>query len=97
MGDQGVARTAFKRIEKFNDDKTEQVWELFRDEFARASVAEDGETGWRVAAGLMSIDEINKSITEEDARLAMEVTKPSAVLHLSRYEDWCEQFGDHRH
>ena len=37
------------------------------------------------------------SITEEDARLAMEVTKPSAVLHLSRYEDWCEQFGDHRH
>ena len=30
-------------------------------------------------------------------RLAMEVTKPSAVLHLSRYEDWCEQFGDHRH
>ena len=55
MGDQGVARTAFKRIEKFNDDKTEQVWELFRDEFARASVAEDGETGWRVAAGLMNI------------------------------------------
>ena len=44
MGDQGVGRTAFKRIEKFNDDTTEQVWELFRDEFARASVAEDGET-----------------------------------------------------
>ena len=56
MGDQGVGRTAFKRIEKFNDDKTEQVWELFRDEFARALVAEDGETSWRVAAGLMSID-----------------------------------------
>jgi katanin p60 ATPase-containing subunit A1 len=37
------------------------------------------------------------SITEEDARAAMEVTKPSAVLHLSRYEDWCAQFGDHRH
>ena len=34
---------------------------------------------------------------EEDARAAMEVTKPSAVLHLSRYEDWCAQFGDHRH
>ena len=67
MGDQGVGRTAFKRIEKFNDDRTEQVWELFREEFSRAAVAEDGETGWRVAAGLMSIDEINKSITEEDA------------------------------
>ena len=38
MGDQGVGQTAFKRIEMFNDDKTEQVWELIRDEFARASV-----------------------------------------------------------
>ena len=42
MGDHGVGHTAFKRINKFNDDKTEQVWELFREEFARASVAEDG-------------------------------------------------------
>ena len=56
MGDQGVGRTAFKRIEMFNDDRTEQVWELFRKEFSRAAVAEDGETSWRVAAGLMSID-----------------------------------------
>ena len=67
MGDQGVGRTAFKRIEMFNDDRTEQVWELFRDQFSRAAVAEDGETSWRVAVGLMSMDEINKSITEEDA------------------------------
>ena len=36
MGDKGVGHTAFKRIDKFNDDKTEQVWELFREEFARA-------------------------------------------------------------
>ena len=42
MGEPGVSRTAFKRIKKFNDDKTEQVWELFREEFARASVAEQG-------------------------------------------------------
>ena len=55
MGEREVHHTAFKRIEKFNDDKTEQVWELFREEFARASVAEDSETGWRVAAGLMNI------------------------------------------
>ena len=52
MGDQGVGRTAFKRIEKFNDDRTEQVWELFREEFSRAAVAEDGETSWRVAAAI---------------------------------------------
>ena len=37
MGDHGVLHMAFKRTEKFNDDKTEQVWELFREEFARAS------------------------------------------------------------
>ena len=55
MGDKGVGHTAFKRIDKFNDDKTEQVWELFREEFARASVAEDGETSWRVVAGLRSV------------------------------------------
>ena len=67
MGDQRVDHTAFKRINKFNDDKTEQVWELFREEFARASVAEDGETSWRCAAGIMSVDDINKQITEEDA------------------------------
>ena len=66
MGEPGVSRTAFKRIKKFNDDKTEQVWELFRDEFARASVAEDGETSWRCAAGIMSVDDINNHISEED-------------------------------
>ena len=60
MGDHGVGHTAFKRINKFNDDKTEQVWELFREEFARASVAEDGETSWRCAAGIMSVDDINQ-------------------------------------
>ena len=64
MGESGVSHTAFKRIKKFNDDKTEQVWELFRDEFARASVAEDGETSWRCAAGIMSVDDINKQRSE---------------------------------
>ena len=66
MGDKGVGHTAFKRIEKFNDDKTEQVWELFREEFARASVAEDGETSWRCAAGIMSVDDFKNQISEED-------------------------------
>ena len=84
MGDQGVGRTAFKRIDKFNDDKTEQVWELFREEFARASVAEDGETSWRVAAGIMSIDEINKSITEEDAATIISDIASSSSATIQR-------------
>ena len=90
MGDQGVGRTAFKRIEKFNDDKTEQVWELFRDEFARASVAEDGETSWRVAAGLMSIDEINKSTTEEDAATIISDIAASSSSSIQVTASWIE-------
>ena len=90
MGDQGVRHTAFKRIEKFNDDKTEQVWELFREEFARVSVAEDGETGWRVAAGLMSIDEINKSITEEDAANIISDIASSSSATIQVTASWIE-------
>ena len=44
MGDQRVDHTAFKRINKFNDDKTEQVWELFREEFANESREERLQT-----------------------------------------------------
>ena len=66
MGEPGVSHTAFKRIKKFNDDKTEQVWELFREEFARAPVAGGGETSWRCAAGTMNVDDINNQTSEED-------------------------------
>ena len=88
MGEPGVSRTAFKRIKKFNDDKTEQVWELFREEFARASVAEDGETSWRVAAGLMTIDEINKSTTEEDAATVISDITPSSISSIQVTASW---------
>ena len=90
MGEQGVGRTAFKRIDKFNDDKTEQVWELFREEFARASVAEDGETSWRVAAGLMSIDEIDKSITEKDAATIISDIASSSSSTIQVTASWIE-------
>ena len=83
MGDQRVDHTAFKRINKFNDDKTEQVWELFREEFARASVAEDGETSWRCAAGIMSVDDINKQITEEEGQPSSR-TLPRVLVPLFR-------------
>ena len=97
MGDQGVGRTAFKRIEKFNDDKTEQVWELFRDEFARASVAEDGETSWRVAAGLMSIDEINKSTTEEDAATIISDIASGSSSSIQVTASWIENKEGENH
>ena len=33
-----IGNTAFGRITPFEDNKTEQVWELFSDEFARAAI-----------------------------------------------------------
>ena len=47
--------TAFGRIVQFDDNKTEQVWDVFRDEFGRASVAEDGVTGWKIAVAFLGI------------------------------------------
>ena len=90
MGDHGVGHTAFKRINKFNDDKTEQVWELFREEFARASVAEDGETSWRVAAGITSVDDINKHITEEDAATVISDIASSSSSSIQVTASWIE-------
>ena len=94
MGDHGVGHTAFKRINKFNDDKTEQVWELFREEFARASVAEDGETSWRCAAGIMSVDDINKQITEEDAATVISDIASSSSSSIQVTASWIENKDD---
>ena len=58
--------TAFGRIVQFDDNKTEQVWDVFRDEFGRASMAEDGVTGWKIAEGMMQIEEIDKKMSEAD-------------------------------
>ena len=37
--------SALMRIEQFNDNETEQVWELFKNEFRDASRQLDGELG----------------------------------------------------
>ena len=39
------------RTEQFNDNKTEQVWELFKNEFRNASRQLDGELGWAAGVG----------------------------------------------
>ena len=48
---QRIEGTAFARIEKFEDNKSEQVWELFCDMFMRAVVSADGETAWKLVSG----------------------------------------------
>ena len=90
MGDHGVGHTAFKWINKFNDDKTEQVWELFSEEFARASVAEDGETSWRIAAGIMSVDDTNNQISEEDTATVISDIASSSSSSIQVTASWIE-------
>ena len=43
--------SALLRIEQFNDNETEQVWELFKNEFQNASRQLDGELGWMLVSG----------------------------------------------
>ena len=53
------------RIEQFNDNETEQVWELFKNEFQNASRQLDGELGWLLVSGGLSIEDINKQMPKE--------------------------------
>ena len=46
--------SALLRIEQFNDNETEQVWELFKNEFQNASRQLDGELGWMLVSGYWS-------------------------------------------
>ena len=81
--------TAFNRVEQFNDNKTEQVWDVFINEFGRASVLEDGETGWKIAQGLMRIEEINKTMLGKQsaqcfARQCVHVDRRTTAAGISR-------------
>ena len=42
------------RIEQFNDNKTEQVWELFKNEFQDASRQLGRELWWMLVSGGLS-------------------------------------------
>ena len=61
--------SALMRIEQFNDNETEQVWELFKNEFQNASRQLDGELGWMLVSGELSIEDINKQMpgVQDDA------------------------------
>ena len=57
--------SALMRIEQFNDNETEQVWELFKNEFQNASRQLDGELGWMLVSGALSIEDVNKQMPKE--------------------------------
>ena len=77
--------TAFNRVAKFNDNKTEQVWEVFVDEFGRASVLEEGVTAWKVAQGVMRIKDIYQNmLTTCAAEVISDIaTSTSSTIQVS--------------
>ena len=54
--------SALMRIEQFNDNETEQVWELFKNEFRDASRQLDGELGWMLVPGELRIEGVKKDL-----------------------------------
>ena len=57
--------SALTRIEQFKDNETEQVWELFKNEFRDASRQLDGELGWMLVSGGLGIEDVNKQMPKE--------------------------------
>ena len=57
--------SALMRIEQFNDNETEQVWELFKNEFRDASRQLDGELGWMLVSGELRIEDVKKDMSKE--------------------------------
>ena len=60
--------SALTRIEQFKDNETEQVWELFKNEFRDASRQLDGALGWMLVSGGLCIEDVNKQMPKVSAR-----------------------------
>ena len=93
--------TALNRIEQFNDNKTEQVWELFKNEFRNASRQLDGELGWMLVSGGLSIEDVNKDMSKEivaklvaDVAMSASSTVPFAASWISNADQTGGQLMD---
>ena len=60
--------SALMRIEQFKDNETEQVWELFKNEFRDASRQLDGELGWMLVSGELRVEDVEKDMSKEIPR-----------------------------
>ena len=92
MGDKNDS-SALKRIEQFNDNKTEQVWELFENAFRNASRSLDGELGWLLVSGGLSVADVKKEMSKEtvaklvaDVAMSASSTVPFAASWISNSE-----------
>ena len=85
---QRIEGTAFARIEKFEDNKSEQVWELFSEEFMRAVVSADGETAWKLVNGDMRIEDISKELSSEEASKLIADIAMSTSANVTISSSW---------
>ena len=77
------------RIEQSNDNKTEQVWELFRQEFRNASRQLDGELGLLLASGALKVGDIHKEIRKDKvAKLVADVATVYGTARVAVASQW---------
>ena len=93
--------SALMRIEQFNDNETEQVWELFKNEFRDASRQLDGELGWMLVSGELRIEDVKKDMSKEivaklvaDVAMGASSTVPFAASWISNAEQTGGQLTD---
>ena len=93
--------SALTRIEQFNDNKTEQVWELFENEFRNASRSLDGELGWLLVSGGLRVEDVKKEMSKEtvaklvaDVAMSSSSTVPFAASWISNKEKTGGQLTD---
>ena len=82
--------SALMRIEQFKDNETEQVWELFKNEFRDASRQLDGELGWMLVSGELRVEDVKKDMSKEivaklvaDVAMGASSTVPFAASWVS--------------
>ena len=85
---QRIEGTAFARIEKFEDNKSEQVWELFQNEFMRAVISADGETAWKLVEGSRRIEDISKDMSSEEASKLIADIAMSTSANVTISSSW---------
>ena len=100
MGEKNES-SALTRIEQFNDNKTEQVWELFENEFRNASRSLDGELGWLLVSGGLRVEDVKKEMSKEtvaklvaDVAMSSSSTVPFAASWISNKENTGGQLTD---
>ena len=88
-----IEGTAFARIAKFEDNKSEQVWELFKEEFMRAVAPAGGETAWRLVEGSRKMGDTSEDMSPSEAAKLIADIAMSTSAHVTIASPWISTKG----